>query len=76
MDNILVLQLNTNKISPERSQQIFMRLNDKLAMEFEEPPFVVVIPDGMSLLSYTLDELKSFRDNVSRVIDMIEENDE
>ena len=76
MDDILVLQFNTNKISPERAQQIYMHLNDQLAMEFEEPPFVVAIPDGMSLLSYTLDELKSFRDNVSRVIDMIEENDE
>ena len=72
MDNVLVLQYNMNKVSIDTVREIYESVQGYLENLYTQPE-LVALPDGMSLMSCSLDELKSFRDGLDRLIGKLEE---
>ena len=73
MDNVLVLQYNMNKISTEQAHDVYESVRNYL-MTLDDPPCLIGLPDGMSLISCSFDELRGVRNGLDRAISELERN--
>ena len=72
MDNILVLQYNMDKVSIDMVREIYESVQGYLENLYTQPK-LVALPDGMSLMTCSLDRLRGFRDGLNRLIGELKE---